>query len=63
MSKFMLNGSATSVASVKIKLIWKEVLGSAVGLTTQNRNAAAMRSASSAKSAEESQEHKGALGI
>ena len=48
----MLNGSDTSVASVNIKLIWKEVLGRAVGLTTQNRNEAAMRSASSAKSAE-----------
>ena len=48
MSKFRLNESAVSVAKVNRKLIWKDVLGSAEGLMTQNRNAATMSSASRA---------------
>ena len=48
MSKFRLNGSAVSVAKVNRKLIWNDVLGSAEGLTTQNRNAATIKTASRA---------------
>ena len=49
MSKLRLKGSATKDAMVKRKLIWNEVLGRAVGLTTQNRKDATMSIASSAK--------------